>query len=92
MLISSRVVQPELRLAWQHEFLDASRSISAAFIAAPSVPFTVTGARFGRDSALLGFGASTVIDGATQLYFDYDSRLGGGLDEHTLSLGLRIKF
>jgi len=85
-------VVPEVRAAWQHEFADPNRSITQAFIAAPQTPFTVTGANYGRDAALVGAGIVGNIDASTSVFIDYDGRFNGGFTEQAVSGGLRVKF
>src|SRR3982075_2088287 len=48
-----------VRLGWQHEFADTGRPITAAFAGAPGNSFTVFGATPARDSAVVGFQATT---------------------------------
>jgi outer membrane autotransporter protein len=79
-----------LRLGWLHEFDDTRRPISAAFAGAPGNAFTVYGATPARDSAVVGFSASTAIAQATQLYLRYDGEVGGGTDNHAIIAGLRM--
>jgi uncharacterized protein with beta-barrel porin domain len=43
-----------------------------------------------RDSALIGFLASTAITGASQVYLRYQGEVGSGSDNHTLNLGVRL--
>jgi uncharacterized protein with beta-barrel porin domain len=43
-----------------------------------------------RDSAVIGFSASTNVAAATQLYLRYDGEIGSGSDNHALNLGVRI--
>jgi outer membrane autotransporter protein len=87
---SASKVAVTLRLGWQHEFDDTTRPISAAFAGAPGNGFTVYGATPVRDSAVIGFNASTAIAEATSLYLRYDGQLGGGTDNHALNVGLRL--
>ncbi|MPZ33582.1 MAG: autotransporter domain-containing protein [Rhodospirillales bacterium] len=81
-----------LRLGWLHEFSDTTRPISAAFAGAPGNGFTVYGATPARDSAAIGFQASTNVADATSIYLRYDGEVGGGTDNHALNLGLRISW
>lgn len=90
--MGSGTVVPELRGAWQHEFANPNRSITAAFVFAPQTPFTVTGANYGRDAALLGAGIVGNIDASTSVFIDYDGRFNGGFTEHAVSGGFRVKF
>ena len=79
-----------LRLGWLHEFYDTRRPISAAFAGAPGNAFTAYGATPARDSAVLGFQASTTIAQATSVYLRYDGEVGGGTDNHAIIAGLRM--
>jgi outer membrane autotransporter protein len=81
-----------LRLGWQHEYDDTSQPISPAFAGAPGNGFTVYGATPSRDSAVIGFQASTAIARATSVYLRYDGEVGGGTDNHALNLGLRLSW
>ena len=81
-----------LRLGWLHEYDDTSRPISAAFAGAPGNPFAVYGATPARDSAVIGFQASTTVADATSIYLRYDGEIGGGTDNHAINLGLRVSW
>jgi uncharacterized protein with beta-barrel porin domain len=85
--------RPELRAAWQHEFLDASATMRAAFATAPGSPvFTATGTAFSRESFLGGAGVTTTITSSTQVFFDYDAKVSGGYTAQSVSGGLRVQF
>ena len=58
----------------------------------PGQRFTVYGATPARDSALIGFQASTAIAEATSAYLRYDGEVGGGTDNHAINLGLRVSW
>ena len=79
-----------VRLGWMHELADTSRPITAAFTGAPTSAFTVFGATPARDSAVIGFQASTAIAEATSIYLRYDGQVGGGTDNHALNIGVRM--
>jgi len=81
-----------VRLGWQHEFADTGRPITAAFAGAPANSFTVFGATPARDSAVVGFQATTTIAEATQVYLRYDGGVGGGTDNHALNVGVRFSW
>jgi len=85
-------VLPEVRVGWSHEYLDASQNITAAFVAAPVSPFTVVGANYGRDSAVVGAGLTAEISPSANLYIDYDGRFTGGFNQNAVSAGFRVKF
>ena len=64
----------------------------AAFAAAPGNGFTVYGATPARDSAVLGFQASTNVADLASVYLRYDGEVGSGTDNHAVSLGLRVSW
>jgi uncharacterized protein with beta-barrel porin domain len=41
---------------------------------------------------VLGFSASTEVTAGTQLTLRYDGEIGAGSDNHTLNLGLRLRW
>jgi outer membrane autotransporter protein len=99
--IGNTMLKPEVRAAWEHEWLDASTNVQSAFASAPGSVFTVTGASFGRDSFVGGAGISTTLAGfgvsdprfaPTQLFIDYDVKTTGGYIANVVSGGLRAKF
>ncbi|MPZ32065.1 MAG: autotransporter domain-containing protein [Rhodospirillales bacterium] len=88
----TRTLDLRLRLGWLHEYADTARPLTAAFAGAPSASFTVYGAAPQRDSAVIGFSASTTVAAATQLYLRYDGEVGSGTDNHALNVGLRFSW
>ena len=89
---NERKLDLALRLGWMHEFAYTGRPITAAFSGAPSAAFTVYAATPQRDSAVIGFAASTAVADATQIYLRYDGAVGGGTDNHMLNLGVRFSW
>jgi outer membrane autotransporter protein len=83
---------PELRLGWNHEFLDASQKITASLVGVAGSGFSSTGIVFGRDAALVGAGFSMELSPDAKVFVDYDGRLGQRLQEHSVSGGLRVRF
>ena len=81
-----------LRLGWLHEYADTSRPLTAAFAGAPGIAYTVLGAAPLRDSAVLGLAATAVIASGARLTLRYEGAVGGGTDNHALTLGLRLSW
>ena len=54
-------IASQLKFGWSHEYADTTRPVTASFVGAPTVPFTVQGASPTRDGAVIGFSASTAI-------------------------------
>jgi outer membrane autotransporter protein len=81
----------QLRLGWAHEFIDDfSRPVTASFAGAPAAGFTVVGAVPPRDSAIVGFNATTNIGRSTSLYLRYDGDFNSGATTHAAAVGVRM--
>ena len=80
----------QLRLGWSHEYSDTARPVTASFVSAPAVPFTVFGAAPTRDGAVIGFSVSTAIAEATGVYLRYEGTISGQDSGHALTAGLRV--
>jgi len=83
---------PEVRLGWNHEFLDASQKITASLVGVAGSGFSATGIAFGRDAALIGAGFSMELSPDAKVFVDYDGRLASRLQEHSVSGGLKVQF
>ncbi|MBV9974829.1 MAG: autotransporter outer membrane beta-barrel domain-containing protein [Hyphomicrobiales bacterium] len=83
---------PEVRLGWNHEFLDASQKITATLVGIPGSGFSATGILFGRDAALIGAGFSVELSPDAKVFVDYDGRLASRVQEHSVSGGLKVRF
>lgn len=87
--LGSRRIAVEARGRWQHEFLDETVVLDAAFIGSPAATFSVRGARIARDSATLGLGVSASAGRNLTLFADYDVRLNTDVTAHAVTAGLR---
>lgn len=81
------VVEPELRLRWEHDVGDVTARTRSALAGAT---FTVDSARFGRDAAVLETGLALKIGRNVSLYGEYRGELRMHETGHTLGGGLRI--
>jgi uncharacterized protein with beta-barrel porin domain len=45
-----------------------------------------------RNSAVVGFSATTAIAASTSLYLRYDGEIASGTDNHALTAGLRMSW
>lgn len=87
------LIRPELRLAWQHEYGDASYAIDSSLGGAGRGAFTVQGPAIGRDSLLLGIGVAVLWSQRTSTYVYYDGEIGReNYDAHNVSGGMRLQF
>ena len=85
-------LSPELRAAWQHEFLDSEEDITASFVAAPGSSFTAVGSDFGADAGLVGAGVTLEVSTGVEAFVDYNGRFSGGYAANAVSGGLRLSW
>lgn len=86
-------VTPQVRVSWQHEFLDSTQAINSQFIPGTSRLFTVNGPEIGRDSALVSAGLSLQVSPALSVYAYYDGQLGrSNYSSNSVTLGLKYDF
>jgi uncharacterized protein with beta-barrel porin domain len=81
---------PELRVVWQHEFLDANQEMNAAF--GGGTLFNVQGSKFSRESVIAGIGVSNNVSPDLKLFLDYDAKIQGGYSAHAISAGVKWAF
>ena len=72
----SIIFQPNLFAAYQHEFLDSPFDLSSQLSEAGTTPFTTQGAGMGKDSALIGVGATAVFYHSMAVYLNYLAEIG----------------
>ena len=88
-------VQPELRAAWTHDFLDERSTTLAALAGAPGLVFQQVGASTGRDAAELGAGlsfaiAQTTLPGHLAAFVEYDATVAAHLTNNAFAAGLKL--
>ena len=85
-------IRPELRLQWQHEFLDSTAALESGFAGGGTV-FTVRGPELGRDALLLDAGVTVQFDAPYSIYAAYTAELGRkNYSTNVVSGGVRIQF
>ena len=85
----------ELHAAWQHEYLDDSRGISASFenLGGGLAPFTVQTSSPQRDAAVVGLGLNVTVHDRLTLFADYELLMwSSSYFEQTVNGGGRISF
>lgn len=70
------LLQPNLTIMWQHEYLDSGSGITSSFSDFGSSPFTIQAAKPARDSALIGCGLSATMGNSLTLYLNYLADIG----------------
>lgn len=83
-------ITPSLGLHWQHEFLDNELAMTSQFANGAGNPFTSTGPKIGRDSALVSAGLN-VGWSRYAVYLAYQAELfRQNYDSHTVLVGFRV--
>ena len=72
----SIVFAPTVFASYQHEFLNDPFGLTSQFNIPSTTPFTIQGTNPGRDSALIGVGASATFDNAMSIYLNYLAEIG----------------
>jgi outer membrane autotransporter protein len=86
------IIMPELRMGWQHNFLDKDLSLESQFANGAAGVFSVNGPEIGADAAVLGVGVSVQWNQTISTYFNYDTQLGReNYQLHSVSAGFRIR-
>ena len=86
-------IKPEVSAAWQHEYGDTTYALDSSFASGAGNVFSVTGPRFGRDSALIGAGFSIQWNERFSTYVYYDGELGRtNYNSQSVSGGFRFSF
>ncbi len=87
------VLVPEIRVLWQHEFLNNSRQIDAALDAGSGPSFDTATAEPGRDSVFAGAGVSLQLGDRWNASVYYNADLGRqDLTSHSISASLGWRF
>lgn len=86
-------ITPQVRVSWQHEFLDNPLAISSQFASGNSQLFSVSGPEIGRDCAVVSAGVSVQFTPTLSAYAFYDGQLGrSNYSSNNVSVGLKIAF
>ena len=72
----SIVFAPTVFASYQHEFLNDPFGLTSQFNIPSTTPFTIQGTNPGRDSALIGVGASATFDNSMAIYLNYLAEIG----------------
>jgi outer membrane autotransporter protein len=84
---------PQVNAAWQHEFGATAYSVVSGFATGAGNNFTVTGPDIGRDSLLVGAGATVILSERVSTYLFYDGEVARtNYHSHNVSGGVRIAF
>jgi outer membrane autotransporter protein len=91
--IGQIAVIPQVSAAWQPEFGDSAYSVVAGFASGAGNNFTVNGPDIGRDSLLVGAGATVILSKRVSTYLYYDGEFARtNYLSNNVSGGFRISF
>jgi autotransporter-associated beta strand protein len=86
-------VIPQVSAAWQHEYGSTAYTVVANFANGAGNSFTVSGPQIGRDSLLIGAGATVIWNERVSTYLYYDGEVARtNYQSHNVSGGVRISF
>lgn len=92
-MINGMRVTPQVRISWQHEFLDNTQAMESRFASGNGPMFTVHGPHMDQNRALIGAGVNVQITPMVNVYGYYDGQLGGsGYYSNNVSAGIKIDF
>src|SRR5262249_16399810 len=84
---------PQVSAAWQHEFGDTAYSVVASLASGAGNSFTVLGPQIGRDSLLIGAGATLILSERVSTYLYYDGEFARtNYLSNNVTGGVRISF
>lgn len=90
---SGRMMVPEARAGWSHEFLDDQSTFLATLQGGPPAPpVLITGEEYSRDTLVLGGGITVPLADQVVAFADYDAGLNDDVTTHTVSGGVRVKW
>jgi outer membrane autotransporter protein len=91
--IGKIILEPSLKVAWEHEYKYSALPITAGFAGIPGPSSTFFGPSEGHDSAIVNAGVSVQVTPAISTYVNYDGQLGrGNYDSNAVTGGVRISF
>ncbi len=92
-VINGITITPQVRIAWQHEFLDSTQSMDSRFMGGSSPTFSVDGPHMDRDRAVLSAGISAQITPSVTIYGFYDGHIdSSAYTSNQFSAGVQIEF
>jgi outer membrane autotransporter protein len=87
------VFRPQLRLTWDHEYLDSEHAIDSSLASGAGSLFQANSPSLGRDSLGLGVGLSAQCSARVSAYVFYDGQfLRENYTSHAVSAAVNISF
>lgn len=91
LVLDGIVITPQVRLAWQHEFMDSTQSMESGFGGGST--FLVNGPHMDRDRIVLGAGLTAQLSPTFSIYAFYDGQVGdSNYQADQISVGMKLDF
>ena len=91
--VNSIRITPQMRISWQHEYLDSTQSMDSRFASGNGPLFTVDGPHMDRNRAVIGAGVNVQITPTVSVYGYYDGQLGSSnYASDNVSAGVKVDF
>jgi len=91
--VGTVTVLPQVSVAWQHEYGDTEYAVVAGLASGAGNSFTVHGPDIGRDSILVGAGATVILNDRVSAYLYYDGEFARtNYISNNVTGGVRISF
>lgn len=86
-------ITPQVRLAWQHEFMDSKQAMESSFVGGTGSTFIVHGPDMDRDRAVLSAGLTVQVTPTVSVYGFYDGHVGSSdYKSNQFTAGVKIDF
>ncbi len=86
-------ISPQVRLAWQHEFMDSKQAMESSFVGGTGSTFIVHGPDMDKDRAILSAGLTVQITPTVSVYGFYDGHVGSSdYKSNQVTAGIKIDF
>ena len=87
------MLRPELRLTWEHEYLDSEHAIDSSLASGAGSVFRVHSPSLGRDSLGVSVGVNVLCSSRVSIYAFYDGQfLRENYMAQNVNAGLNIRF
>lgn len=87
------ILTPSAHVEWEHQYKDNGRLITAHFVAAPGVSFSVATDSPDRNYFNIGFGVAATLPEGKSAFIDYETVIGQDhVTNSTIDLGVRLAF
>lgn len=90
---ASMTITPQVRLAWQHEFMDSTQSIDSSFVGGSGGSFSTSGPSMDEDRFILSAGLTVQVTPNFSVYGAYDGYVGSSdYDSNQVTAGIKFDF